>query len=513
MNNKIIYISLFFIFFGINAQAQYADNALRFSQTFIGGSARMLGLGGAQISLGGDISAASSNPAGLGFYNRSEFSISPTLRFSNATSTYLGNSAEDDNTHFGIGNVGIVFNNTKDDIVPGKWRGGSFAISMNRINNFNSEILYQGDNGENDFLDYVIENGNFELDEGIVGDYASPLTQLFYDGYLIDLFPWFENGNPVTNANGDTLDIYDTILEAVSPNDPARQTERVTRRGGQSQWSFSYGGNFEDKLYLGASINFTTVDYEETREYNEVRPRADQPIISDYTYIENRDINGVGINGIFGIIYRPINIVTLGFSYTTPTAYSIDERLGTELVANWNNFEYIDGEDPLNTVIPPPFDNNFNFRLRTPQRVNGGGTFFFGKSGFITADVEWVDYAANNLKDDLNNLVTENEVINEEFASAVNLRVGGEFRYNVARIRAGFAQYGNPYTRESEDGSITYITGGAGLRLKSFYADLGVVYSTSQERITPYVFSDGTGPIADVDKKNTDITLTLGFTF
>ena len=94
MNRKTIYLSLFCLFLGIDAYAQYAENALRFSQTFIGGSARMRGLGGAQTSLGGDISAASGNPAGLGFYNRSEFSISPSLRFANATSTFLGNTTK-----------------------------------------------------------------------------------------------------------------------------------------------------------------------------------------------------------------------------------------------------------------------------------------------------------------------------------------------------------------------------------------------------------------------------------
>ncbi len=517
MIEKTLY-TILFIFIGFNAQAQYAANALRFSQTYIGGSARMNGLGGAQTSLGGDISAASGNPAGLGFYNRSEFSISPSLLFGNASSTYLGNSSEIDNTHFGIGNLGIVFNNTKDDIIPGKWRGGSFAISMNRINNFNSKILYRGENGTDDFIDYAIENGNLELDEGIYpnDDNISPISQLFWEAYLIDLFPWFdENGNPITDPNtGDTLDIYDTILNPVSPDDPATQRETITRKGSQLQWNFAYGGNFGDKLYLGAKLGFTTIDFEETREYNEIRPRADQDMISDYTYTEIRDISGAGFFASLGIIYRPINMVTLGLSYTTPTLYSLNERLINEMVANWNNYVYVDGEDPLNTEIPRPFENSFNFRLQTPQRLNGGATVFFGKSGFITADVEWVDYGANKLRDDLNELSPENDVINSAFTSAVNLRVGGEFRYDVARFRAGFAHYGNPYLNNNfDDGTITFITGGAGLRFQKFYTDLSVVYSTSQESFSPYIFGDGTGPVADVDESSVDVMLTIGFTF
>ena len=55
----------------------YSESALTFSRTLPAGSARILGMGGAQISLGGDYSSAYSNPAGLGMYNRSEFTISP----------------------------------------------------------------------------------------------------------------------------------------------------------------------------------------------------------------------------------------------------------------------------------------------------------------------------------------------------------------------------------------------------------------------------------------------------
>ena len=502
MNRKPIYTAFLFIFLGFGAHAQYADNALRFSQTFIGGSARMLGLGGAQTSLGGDVSAVSGNPAGLGFYNRSEFSISPSLRFANASSTYLGNTTDIDNSHFGIGNLGLVFNNMKDDIVPGKWRGGSFGVSLNRGNNFNSKALYAGENGIDALVDFVIEESQASFDAGFN---ESALTSTFFGGYLIDYYPVIEQG--------DTVDfLYGSELSQPIPDDPVGQTEQIIRKGGQTQWSFAYGGNFEDKLYLGGAIAISSLNYTETRIFTERSSIIDQDKLTDYTYTEDRITNGTGINASLGVIYRPINILTLGLSYTTPTLYSINERLRNNIVANWNNFTY-PNKDVLNVVTAQSPLNEFDYRLRTPQRVNGGATFFFGKSGFITADVEWVDYGANELRNDRSEFTFDNQIIDEAFASAVNIRVGGEFRYDVARVRAGFARYGNPYTSINEDGAVNYITGGAGLRFKSFYTDLSLVYSTSQERISPYVFADGSGPVADVDKKSTDISLTVGFTF
>ncbi|HLU88187.1 MAG TPA: hypothetical protein VKZ51_00035, partial [Cyclobacteriaceae bacterium] len=62
--------------FAINdvfAQGGYFEDALRYSQYRSSGSARIMGIAGTQNSLGGDISNIHANPAGLGFFQRSEF--------------------------------------------------------------------------------------------------------------------------------------------------------------------------------------------------------------------------------------------------------------------------------------------------------------------------------------------------------------------------------------------------------------------------------------------------------
>ena len=72
------------------AGQSYADLARIMSQQDVNGTARIQGIGGARTALGGDISAISGNPAGLGFYNSSEFSISPGFLYTSNTSNYLG---------------------------------------------------------------------------------------------------------------------------------------------------------------------------------------------------------------------------------------------------------------------------------------------------------------------------------------------------------------------------------------------------------------------------------------
>lgn len=58
--------------------AQTLEDALRYSQYNATGSARIMGIGGSQFAIGGDVSNISGNPAGLGFFRKSEFSFTPS---------------------------------------------------------------------------------------------------------------------------------------------------------------------------------------------------------------------------------------------------------------------------------------------------------------------------------------------------------------------------------------------------------------------------------------------------
>src|SRR6187399_2277605 len=89
---KLIFIVILMSFGSLSFGQDFVDNALLFSRTRPGGSARIQSLGGAQIALGGDYSSALSNPAGLGMYNRSEFTITPAYNTYQIDSKHLGTS-------------------------------------------------------------------------------------------------------------------------------------------------------------------------------------------------------------------------------------------------------------------------------------------------------------------------------------------------------------------------------------------------------------------------------------
>ncbi|MES2520461.1 MAG: hypothetical protein V4585_20245, partial [Bacteroidota bacterium] len=90
----------------------YEALAKMFSQSAPSGSARFQALGGNHSALGADVSSAAGNPAGLGFYTRSEFSFTPAFQSLSNSSIYAVEPSRTTNTNvnnFNIANIGVVF--------------------------------------------------------------------------------------------------------------------------------------------------------------------------------------------------------------------------------------------------------------------------------------------------------------------------------------------------------------------------------------------------------------------
>src|SRR5688572_28001569 len=99
MRYRQIWLSLILVCVCFTGWAQgFVENALLFSRTRPGGSARIQAMGGAQTALGGDYSSALANPAGLGMYNRSEITFSPALNFYQTNAEHLGSETTDSKT-------------------------------------------------------------------------------------------------------------------------------------------------------------------------------------------------------------------------------------------------------------------------------------------------------------------------------------------------------------------------------------------------------------------------------
>ena len=75
--------------------AQNETDALRYSQVYYSGTARATAMGGSFGALGSDFSSLSINPAGIGIYQKSEISITPSVYFTVLKSTFNGSPSDD----------------------------------------------------------------------------------------------------------------------------------------------------------------------------------------------------------------------------------------------------------------------------------------------------------------------------------------------------------------------------------------------------------------------------------
>lgn len=476
----------------------YYIDALRYSQLRFGGSARIQGMAGAQNALGADMSTLAGNPAGLGVYRRSEFSITPSIRFGNTETVFLGKTNNDTKSNFNISNIGIVFTNLSDDDSQEIWRGGAYGISFTRLNNFHNRFIVEGVNKNNSMTDYFVEISNGIPDTELDNEFEqfTSLQGLAYWSYLT---------NPDYPSN--------TTYYSFITGDTVSQQEIIETKGAQNQWDLAYGANYDDQLFVGASLGITTIRYIENKEYRE---DVIADTIENLRYFVLNDYyktSGTGVNFKLGLIYRASDLVRAGIFIQTPTYYSMKDEYQTDIIA------YFDNASPTSGYSSIEGNNNslkgtFSYNLTTPYRLSGGIALFAGKNGFFSTDIEYVSYNLTQLRDGGLTLQGDNKTIKNLYKPAINLKVGGEFRYEIFRLRAGFALYGDPYNNiDNVKRQRTYITGGAGIREKNYYLDFAFVTSKHNSTYSPYTLNDGSGPSATIKNNYTNLLFTFGTQF
>lgn len=483
------------------AQFGYFEDALRFSQFRSSGSARINGLGGAQMSLGGDISNIHMNPAGLGFFRRSEFSMTPTINNWITESNFLGQVQENRTSNFALPNIGVVIANPKGPLQSGAFRGGSFGISFNRSNYFNTDFGYFSDiEGDISIIDFFLRRADGIPESQIQN---AGLTGLAYETFLINPITVDQGGSPITNPTQ-----YDSFVLGFPFQD-----ETIITTGRTSQTTFSYGANFYNKLFVGAGVMFTAANFRRDRRYTE--EFFNEPLITS-TLTEFLEMTGGGVSLNFGAIYKPIDQVNIGFNFQSPTWYRLNEQYEAGMVNLFDNFFF----EPENITLGREEARTDivlgTFNLNTPLRLSGGATFFVGKHGFLTADVDFLDYSTARINSRDFNPSDDNLEIRRLYGQTVNYRFGGEFRKDIFRLRGGYGFYGDPFRTSDFDRSAQQFSGGAGVRFNKFYIDFSYSVMMFDQLYNSFPFIENginIGPITEIRNTINSGSLTFGINF
>ena len=448
----------------------YGEDALKFYSYGNYGSARSQGMGGAFTALGGDLSSSYINPAGLGFYNKSEFTISPLFTSTNTTSNYLDNNNKLSTSKLGIGQIGVVFSNRG---VGTRKKRTAWSISYNTLANFNSDYSYGGSNKRSSISDYFAERASQRgiSSEDLNNEFntttklAQNTTSLAYQAYLID---------PL-NGGGYVASELST---------PVNQNGNVSESGNLGQINLGYGINYDDKTYLGASLGIQNLNYSQITDLTETFPNGE--IFNGFTFGDELLVRGTGLNLTVGAIMKVSNNIRFGANITSPTSMRINETYTSYLAYDQKPNTFVSNDKELSTV-----PNDFLYKISSPLKANIGTSVFLPKKlGVISLEAEYVGYNMMNVKDKEDNRWSSDQrkAIQSEFKDVINVKAGGEIRFGVARVRAGLNYLGDPRKNSNAYNTSASVIGmlGAGYRNDRFFADVSYSRNSRSFAYTPY---------------------------
>jgi len=252
----------------------YQNIATMFSRNDENGSARFVAMGGAFGAIGGDVSSMTINPAGISIFNGNNAAIAFQIRNTEIATTYYNNILTTQEDFFNISNAGAVL--TFENNIDNDWSKFAFGVNFRVTADFENRFNAKGNSGFSSF-------DNFPLDESEI--------PIVYNISESQEFSNFYNGE-------------------------------------LSELNFVFSGVYQEKLHVGAGLNFYDINFSQQIVLKENNNDGFENTLTSRFYQENFT-NGVGFSMSAGFIYKPTKAFRIGLSYQSPTWY-------TELIENTN---------------------------------------------------------------------------------------------------------------------------------------------------------------------------------
>lgn len=484
----------------VNAQTLYDANNIM--QTYLNGTARFVGMGGAMGALGGDISTTSTNPAGIGLYRSNDAMITFGLQNTSVNSNSFGANLGKDRTIATIDNAGVVFSNKAGN---GGLRFVNFAINYRRSNSFNREMLATGSFNASlgDQVSTMVNNAGANVSElqdnnAYFNANIPWLGPLAFDSYLINpSYSKDSKGNTTFNGFNPyyTNDYYN--------NGAYVNNQYLSReKGGIDNFDFNVAFNFNDRFYVGGTVGLYDINYKRNTAYSEVfwANTTDQKNDGYYTLNNYYNVNGSGVDFKLGFILRPIESspFRVGFAIHTPTYYNLTEHQVAYLDYNMydsGSQEFISKKTYTQDENNNAMESETKYRILTPWKFDFSMGYTINQFAALDAEYEYADYSSAKLKDDNgDNMEYENNYIGSMLKGVHTFRVGGEFKvmpelsfrlgYNF--VSGSTKEYAskilanNTMRTDAEylnTKNLYNLTAGLGYHFGSFYCDMAYVYT------------------------------------
>ena len=446
------------------AFAQGVDDACLFSQTYYQGTAKALGMGNALGAVGGDMTAVCINPASMGIYRSSELTTSLSLSDNYTPSTYYGNKKDGTIFRFSIPNVGYVHAKERSNYKALRYT--QFGVGLTRTNDFNIHSISKGLNPTSSRT-----NNSYFLNQinNIHPDDLPDDSWYLWQTYLID----------------DHTDSTGYFYTSNVPQNNILQSQEYNFKGRSDEWNFTFSSNFNERLFIGVSLNLNYIKREGEQVFEESRePNANTDFVS-WNSTERIKSTAVGCNAKLGVIYRANNWLRIGCAFHSPGLYSFNEtrQVNTESRFVRSDYHKYTGEE-----------YTYKYTFISPLKCVGSLAFVVKEQGMISLDMEYSNYGAARFKtasnDDYDYDPTNN-AIKDKYGHTLNVRLGTEWYVGGTYLRFGTAYYGSPFGFGQTGGSVKKVSCGVSVPVSASTSfDFAYELSHGKNFITLYDAGD-----------------------
>ena len=346
-----------------------------------------------------------------------------------------------------------------------------FGIGLTRTNDFNMFTKAKGINPSSSMIDnYLARIDDYfpdELQDELQDEYEHELQDAFpYDiypawkTYLIDLYkddfgPLYY-GSPVPQGN-----IW--------------QGQECSYRGRSEAWTFAGSANYNERFFIGISIDLAHTKRFGTKVFEESRVEGTSTDFNQWSFTEDLNSTGWGGNAKIGFIFHATPWLRFGGAFHSPTLYSFSEtwQTTTESKINWVTQKSLSPE------------SHYEYTFIKPLKWVGSLAFVVGQQGMISLDAEYTNFGAARFKANDYDYTPTNEDIKNTLKRTFNFRLGTEWRLGGSYLRLGTAYYGSPFGFGATGGSIKKASCGVSLPLSAsttfdFAYELthGITYTT-----------------------------------
>lgn len=490
-----------------SVMAQDITDAVRYSQDEVQGTARFRGMSGAFGALGGDMSAVSINPAGLSIFTNSHASISISNLGTKSDINYFNGMSSSSDSKFDLNQTGavFVFNNTNTN---SPWRKFALGVAYDKISNFDNSWNVRGVNtNSNTIGNYFLNYGQgLRLDQISAIDNESLATAYsevnrLYGFSNQQAFLGYESYILEPGMDSDDNTVYQSNIRGNNFD----QAYTYASTGYNGKFSFNASTQFGDNLYFGLNLNSHFINYDKFTDLQESNSNA-ASLVRDVRFQNSLSTIGSGFSFQLGAIAKINETLRMGLSYNSPTWYSISEET-TQYLGTIRN---VSGSN-LTQIIDPHVVNVYpDYKLQTPGKITGSLAYIFGDNGLISFDYSLKDYGNTKFKPTSDAyFASQNDNMSNTLKNASTYRIGGEYRIQQVSFRGGYRFEESPYENDSFYGNLNGYSLGLGYNFGNVKLD--VAYDYAQRDYNHQLYAVGLTDVAQIDSKNSNFTLTLGF--